>query len=182
MEPNAPAAVPEPPVPSPQRVQLLPWLIMLVFAIATVFLGIQNWQMQHELNSYRRRPTPTPTESPRPTVAPTAAEAVPAPVTTVFTAVNEAFNTAIVPTKETTFYSKNGFVNRESWKLLLSDVLTDNTKLLTLYNTLESYMKQDLESAADGMGQSVQGYENDSVYCYLLRGFNASDYLSCVEK
>lgn len=107
---------------------------------------------------------------------------IPTDIRTIFTAINTAFGSTIIPTKENQFYSLQGFVQKESWKLDLSSLLTDKSKFTTLSTVLETYLKQDLASSADGMGQSVQGYQNTKVYCFLLRGFNSSDYISCIEK
>ncbi|MFA6571602.1 MAG: hypothetical protein WCT77_10255 [Bacteroidota bacterium] len=107
---------------------------------------------------------------------------IPSSINKIFMAVNQAFGRNIVPTKENQFYSLKGFVSQESWKLDVSSLLTDKSQFTILFNTLEKNLKQDINSAADGIGQNVQGYENDQIYCFLLRGFNASDYISCVEK
>lgn len=107
---------------------------------------------------------------------------IPNTINKIFTAVNQAFGSNITPTIESQFYSLKGFVNQQSWKLDVSSLLTDKSQFTILFNALEKNLKQDINSAADGVGQSVQGYENDQIYCFLLRGFNASDYISCVEK
>lgn len=107
---------------------------------------------------------------------------IPDNINKLFTAVNHAFKSNIVPAKESQFYSPQGFVKKESWKLNISNLLTEKSQFTLLFDTLENNLKQDVNSAADGVGQSVQGYESDQVYCFLLRGFNSSDYISCIEK
>jgi hypothetical protein len=107
---------------------------------------------------------------------------IPEEINKVFTAINKDFGVNVAPTHETEFYSLQGFIKKESWKLDLLNMLTDKPKTTQLYKILDQYLKQDINSSADGVGQSVQGYENDQVYCFFLRGFNQSDYLSCILK
>jgi len=107
---------------------------------------------------------------------------VPAQIDLIFQAINTNFSTNLVPTKETEFYSPQGFIKQESWKLVLNSVLTNKPQFNSLYQVLNSRLTIDNASSADGVGQSVQGYQNDQIYCYLLLGFNQSDYISCITK
>ncbi len=107
---------------------------------------------------------------------------IPVEINKIFTAINQDLDMNITPTREAEFYSLQGFVKKESWKFNFVNLPTDKSKTTQLYKILDQYLKQDINNTADGVGQSVQGYENDQIYCFLLRGFNQSDYLSCILK
>ncbi len=130
---------------------------------------------------YLRNQSPL-TKNPETNTTATQSVKVPNAISTLFTNVNQALNTNISPTRETEFYSMQGFIKKNSWKLDLTEALAEKTKLSALFSVLDENLEQDLANAADGPGQSVQGYQNDQIYCFLLRGINQSDSLSCIKK
>ncbi len=106
---------------------------------------------------------------------------IPNSINELFVTINQTFGIANIPTMENQFYSLEGPIEKNSWKLNLSEVLTDKSKINQLFELLKNNLNQDINAAADGPGSSVQGFENNQIYCFMIRN-SANSYVNCAEK
>jgi hypothetical protein len=175
-----------PPTRQNNKLYLLIFVVVVTILIIVIgLLFIQNQLLNSSISANKQVQIIT-TPTFYPTLTPIEKDSnlteIPESIDKVFKTINLSFGLNTTPTKENQFYTLSGFVNKESWKFNLTGVLTDKSQFTKLNQTLESIMKQDVNNSADGVGQSVQGYENDEVYCFFLRGFESSDYISCITK
>lgn len=107
---------------------------------------------------------------------------IPASINEVFTAINQDFQTNLEPTRSTQFYSMSGYIQKESWLLPVTSIITTKQNISRFYNTMTRILTEDMQSAADGVGKTIRGYQNDRVYCFYLGGINGDNVVNCSEK
>ena len=106
---------------------------------------------------------------------------IPAPINEVFSAINQDFQTNLQPTRSTQFYSMSGYIQKESWLLPVTSIITTKQNISRFYNTMTRVLTEDINNSADGQG-TIRGYQNSRVYCFFLGNINGGSVVNCSEK
>lgn len=110
---------------------------------------------------------------------------IPDTISNIFSAINKNLSTSFIPTEEDTFFAMQGDpVNQKSWKLDVSQAITDKSRWITVINTLTNQFQMKITDGAGGAGESIDKYENNIATCYLFMNSHTTQsvYLSCAEK
>lgn len=109
---------------------------------------------------------------------------IPTSIRTFFDSISTTFSLSVTPTEEQEFYSPNGNIAKQSWKI---DLLGTNLgkKISTFLN--QTLSSNPSKSAGIG-GGGINAYENSEIECYHIfmsqpaNGAQQTNYLSCALK
>jgi hypothetical protein len=137
-------------------------------------------------------PSAKPTLSPKVTPTKSSTANVPLPISNLFSAVNTYLKSKVIAVSENQFYSSQGMINKQSWKLDISKVNKEKGLVSEVF--MKQFKMEIGPGGGDRGGASIMEFMNDQLDCYYSTGNNSTggpetwndsnsySYLSCVEK
>ncbi|MEK7168480.1 MAG: hypothetical protein AAB778_00535 [Patescibacteria group bacterium] len=163
-------------------VVLLSVLLFISVAIAG-FFAYQTQKLIKELRmmSNESKQTVEPTLEPVITNNVVSASDIPVSISKLYDSINSNFKINLVPVAENNFYSPDGMITKNSWKLDLIDANLGKS-LVTFLNT---QLTPNYSDSGGIGGGGIDAYENSNIKCfhsYMSQGPDIHNYLSCAEK